>query len=170
MCYLIHLGVPVRSAAAIQSNRLPHVSPARNESVSAAFGPAFALFSVSEGGCACNLYSPPKAGSDDQDRMETRRKKYERLGWSAAKIDRALADSVEARAHAEETKRAGLREDVAIYVADLADRAGEVRLVVHFYHGSFSDEQVPSRTTRTIAAHELRRGLPLAEDTVYIIR
>jgi hypothetical protein len=171
MCYLIHIGVPTAHAESIESQRVPRIAPQQNASVAAAFGPSFVLFSVSDGGCACNLYSSPDAGHDAQDRKDTKRRKYERMGWSAAKITRALAASDDA--HAQSGRRiAGLRDDVVAIVANLAATAGEVRLLVHHYHGMFAEERVVPRGTRHIGASELRRGDPAAisEDIVYVIR
>jgi hypothetical protein len=115
-----------------------------------------------------NLYSTPEAPDADRDSERERRRKYERLGWSEAKIARALADS--ASTHSPGAR--GLRQDVRELVAGLAAIAGEVRLLVHVYRGSFGDERVESQGTRELRASELRNGAgaEVGLDTVYVIR
>lgn len=167
MCYLIHLGVPTRQADSVPPGRVPRIDPQRNASVSEAFGAGFAQFSVTDGGCSCSLYSEPR---DVGDRTAEKRKKYERMGWSRAKIERALADSAgsgeQARGHG------GLREDIALLVAGFAERYGEVRLLIHAYRGSFIEERVTTLGTQTIEVAHLRAGgsAELLADTLYVIR
>lgn len=170
MCYLIHIGVPAKHAASVRMQRVPRVDALHNPFVSAAFGASFATFGVTDGGCACNLYSSPDAPAADRDDPATSRRKYERLGWSEAKIARALAASAEASSHRH--PRTGLREDVVELVSGLVQAAGEVRLLVHHYHGKFARERVGSQGTRIMSANELRNGggSTIAEDLVYIIR
>jgi hypothetical protein len=169
MCYFIHIGVPAAHAATIESPRVPRIEPHDNPSVAAAFGPSFALFGITDGGCACRLYSSPD-GWSDRDRTDTRRRKYERMGWSEAKIARALAASGEAQAQSE--REPGLSADVAKLVANIATTAGEVRLIVHDYRGSFAEERVVAGEPRSVGAGELiaSQYAAIREDTVYVIR
>ena len=155
-------------AESVQSPRAFRVAPQQNPSVNAAFGPAFVSFSVASGGCACELYSSPEA-RQRKDRSDSRRRRYERMGWSDAKIQRALGDSAEARSHSRHGPP-GIREDVAAFLGDLAERSGELRLIVHHYHGLFSEETVPSAGSHTVTVDELRRGFPFLEDTLYVLR
>lgn len=169
MCYLIHIGVPAKHAGAVRTGRVPHVEAHENPSVSRAFGPSIATFSVTDGQCACNLYTSPDAPSRDRD-SATSRRKYERLGWSEAKIARALGASEESSRLRQHPR--GLRQDVVELVSGLAATAGEVRLIVHHYHGSFAEERVEPRGTREMSAAELREGgaSAVVQDMVYVIR
>lgn len=157
MCALIHLGVP--RSYRLAPRRLPRIDRIDNPSVAQAFGEPFAQFSITEGQCSCDLYGRPQPAPD----LEGKRRKYERMGWSSAKIERALAESRD--------DDSGLREDVAALVAEIAEAAGEVRLVVHTYHGSFVEENVAVRERATMSAKDLRaRGRhAIEEDTLYTI-
>jgi hypothetical protein len=169
MCHLIHIGLPEAYADAVPAGREPHVERQTNPSVSAAFGAGFAQFSVSLGGCSCGLYASPEAEARESNRPYARRQKYERMGWSKAKIDRAVAAMEEAaQSH---TVMSGLRDAAAKLVADLAEWTGEVRLIVHEYRGSFAEERVQPRGTRRLTAAELR-GIgryDVLEDMLYVI-
>lgn len=170
MCYLIHFGVRDEYACDLETRRQPHVARHANASVEAAFGPGFSLFLVADGGCSCSLYSSPR--SKGRERSETLREKYARLGWSEAKIARALEASAAAREQNRRATEAGLREDIASFLADLANDAGEVRVIVHHYHGSFAEERVTAAGSETIAAGDLRTGgrHEILEDRVYRIQ
>ncbi|HEY0158705.1 MAG TPA: hypothetical protein VGF28_15585 [Thermoanaerobaculia bacterium] len=174
MCYLIQFGVPARHAHAVPKGRLPRVDRQHNPSVSAAFGSSFATFCVTDGGCSCHLYSAPDREGSERDRTRTGmlRRKYERLGWSKAEIARALAASVEGRAQSNHDSPPGIRPDVAELLADLVDVAGEIRLIVHQYHGSFAEEPIPTPAACSMSAREFREAghAAILQDTVYVIR
>ena len=89
------------------------------------------------------------------------------MGWSQAKIARALGAAVQTQSD----HTSGIRKDVAELIANLAETTGEVRLFVHHYHGSFAEERVVSKGTRIMAVNELRRDghANIVEDTVYMI-
>jgi hypothetical protein len=166
LCYLIHLGIPAAYAERVDSPRPFRVARHRNPSVTAAFGPAFITFSVESGGCSCAIYSSPDAPRLDKAWPGKRRKYYEKLGWPEAKIQRALADAEATRTG----HRHGVREDVAAFIAALAEGAGGVRLLVHDFRGQFGDEEIPHSRAHALTIAELRRGFPIAVDTVYTIR
>jgi hypothetical protein len=170
VCYLIHIAVPASQAERVESPRVPRVESHHNPSVSAVLGSSLATFSVTDGGCACSLYSSPDGGANDRDPAESKRRKYERLGWSKAKVARALRTAEEA--HSQSRHHTGIRHDVAEIIASLVETTGEVRLFVHHYHGSFAEQRVVSRGTRSMGAYELQSAAHtrIAEDTVYIIR
>ncbi|HEY0142093.1 MAG TPA: hypothetical protein VGF48_14430 [Thermoanaerobaculia bacterium] len=166
MCYLISLGVPERHARSLRATRLPRVDRQENPSISAMFGEELAQFSVTDGQCSCSLYSvPDKEG--DSARVDARRQKYERMGWSRAKIDRALAD-----AERPQPARSGVTESVASTITDLAESCGEVRMIVHVYRGSFAEERVRVHETREITPADLRGAAryDIEVDTLYVIR
>jgi hypothetical protein len=166
LCYLIHIGIPAAHAERVVSPRPFRVARHDNPSVSAAFGPSFKPFSIESGGCACSIYSSPDAQHlETKPSPESRRKRYEKLGWSEAKIRRALSDAERERTE----ERDGIRDDVTAYIAELAAAAGELKLIVHEYRGLFAEEHVPHARNHALTADELR-GFPIALDTVYTIR
>lgn len=172
MCYLIHVGVPIAHAAAVKAQRAPRVERCRNASVEQAFGTAFALFSVADGGCSCRLYSSPATKSRPARRSDALRKKYVRMGWSEEKIARALSSSNDAMSTSQHDDSPGLGRAAAEYVADLAGRCSEIRFIVHDYRGLFAEEVVvPARTVR-MSPDELRAGghFRIETDTVYEIQ
>lgn len=162
VCALISLGVPLSHP--LQRQRLPRIDRIDNPAVAAAFGERFAQYSITEGQCSCDLYSRFMPEPDAGD--SKRRRKYERMGWSSAKIERALAESARPRQHDD-----GLRADVAALIAGIAEAAGEVRLIVHTYRGSFAEERVRVGDHVTLSAKELRADgrHTIAEDTLYTI-
>lgn len=166
MCYLIHVGVPAAHAERVVSPRPFRVARHLNPSVTAAFGPAFTTFSVESGGCSCSIYSSPDAPRVEKASPDKRRKYYQKLGWSESKIARALADAERDRPK----QRDGVRDDVAAFIAGLAEEAGEVKLIVHDFRGLFADEEIPHSRAHALTIDEFRRGFPIAVDTVYTIR
>lgn len=169
MCYLIHIGVPTWYEPSVEAPRDFHVGRHHNPSIDAAFGSAFAAFTVSDGGCSCAMYVPPRNQGTEDRRTERKRKKYSRLGWSESKVQRATTAAAGALEHSSQLRRSGLRKDVAQYVAELTDVALEVKLVVHEYRGLFASEHVPSSAPKRITTNDLREGVALSVDTVYTI-
>ena len=63
MCYFITIGVPTRHrqlVEALQKGRF-RVDPAANPSVARLFPPDDALFTLTYGGCSCDLYAEPSS-------------------------------------------------------------------------------------------------------------
>jgi len=170
MCYLIHIGVPVAHTQSVRAQRSPRVERHSNASVERAMGSEYALFSIADGGCSCSLYSSPEAKSRRSGRNESLRKKYQRLGWAEEKIARALLASNDALTKNQHDDGSGIRADVAEYVIRLVETAGEVRLLVHDYRGTFAEEVVTTAVGRVaMSLDELRTGgrAIIALDTVY---
>jgi hypothetical protein len=66
------------------------------------------------------------------------------MGWSAAKIQRALEDSAEALQQTDVrfASPPGIRADVVAFIGNIADAAGEATLIIHQYRGTFAEETV----------------------------
>jgi hypothetical protein len=133
-----------------------HVEPCSNESVVQAFGAAAHPYWLTSGQCSCDLVpSPPsddaqpKAGPSLEVRL---RRKYERRGWTKAKIDRAVADSL--AASASPTLPPGFRQDVAEMLSGLAKRFGRVQVIVHWFDGPL-DVRLTLRQGRKIPVASL---------------
>lgn len=91
--------------------------------------------------CSCELFMA--AEDSHRARVEAKarayREKHRRMGWSAAKIERAMASA--AREHARQDRHfLGLRENVRALLADLAEQVGELGVLAHFYSDDVETE------------------------------
>jgi hypothetical protein len=146
MCQLVTIGIPRALGSTLTAFGGPReglaVTPARNPHVALIFPKSDLLFDVTVGGCSCDLVG--RFHGDRADVRLDRRRRYEKLGWSPAKIDRALRAS----STAHERDRSGVhartfRDGVLL----LLERAPTIRLFVHMYKGDFDTEPVASKGT-----------------------
>ena len=153
MCYFVTLGVPSASEGSVRffSDAGFEVERSSNESLLTAFGTA--AFHVTIGGCSCDLHS------SDRDL----RAKYERKGWSATKIRRALRDRQSSGTHgAGKRFRGALREFVSV--------AGEALVFGHWYSGAVEDEAVqPLRSVRIDIEQYLASDNVFREDELLVV-
>src|SRR5687768_11814114 len=94
MCYLVTIGTR-GSQADIEGLLGPNsrlvVQPSRNPSLRLLFPQRDQLFQVTSGGCSCDLVMCSHEPLRNEQRARLRAR-YQRKGWSPAKIGRALAD------------------------------------------------------------------------------
>ncbi|MFN7750644.1 MAG: hypothetical protein ACK5TE_00050 [Pseudomonadota bacterium] len=160
MCYLI--SVAVSSTA----RELPahfhafdlEATDTANPTVRKALGPD-RVFDVTRQGCSCALQAPGAR----HDEAELRRR-YMHKGWSAAKIDRAIASVSRSRAHATRPARERFLEALAA----LCRSGATVRLVSHAYTGRFDEETFALAPPARMALGMLP-SVPFVEDTVLTI-
>jgi hypothetical protein len=117
---------------------------------------------VTIGGCSCDLIGRSH-GARAGD-VSNQRRRYERLGWSRAKIERALQASTAAHDRDRGSVHARrFREGVVA----LLDRMPSIHLFVHMYSGDFDTEVVISKgvTYLSRAEYEAAHGA-LPEDTL----
>jgi hypothetical protein len=143
MCQLVTIGVPKSSGSAAPTFGGPRdplaVAPSQNPHVAAIFPATDLRFQVTIGGCSCGLVGRNHgAGEDGSSRQRLR---YERMGWSRAKIERALQASTTARGRDRTYDPARRFRDG---VLALLDRVPSLRLFVHTYRGDFDTEVVVS--------------------------
>ncbi len=118
-----------------------HVDPCINRSVVRAFGGAFHAYWLTSGHCSCNLAPSPEAETTWQPPSEQRlRKKYQARGWSAAKIERAVADALSATG--KNRHPPGLRSHAAEFLAAVAGRFGNVKFMIHWFDGALDVDLV----------------------------
>jgi len=164
MCHLVTLGIDKSLGLALPEFGGPldgfSVEPSRNPSVARVFPPSDALLEITVGGCSCGLF--PTRSKADHDEGERRR--YEKKGWSAAKIERALQASRAARERDRESQNARrFREGIIA----LLRRTSSVRLFTHMYSGAFDSEPVStSRTVRMSVEDYQRQHGALPEDVL----
>jgi hypothetical protein len=166
MCQLVTIGVPKSVGSALTEFGGPRdglaVTPSRNPHVAGIFPATDLRLDITIGGCSCDLvgrHHGARAG-DESDQ----RRRYERLGWSRAKIDRAL----QASAAAHQRDRASAHERrFRQGVLALLDRLPSIRLFVHMYSGDFDTEVVVSKGVARVsrAEYEAARGA-FAGDTL----
>ena len=106
--------------------------------------------------------------SPDQARHESIRvsaQKYKKKGWSNARIERAIDQTVKQRHAKGKSSFVGLRPDVATIVADIARQAGRVAVIAHWYSGNTEEETITLSAHRSIADDDLVAGsFPFDED------
>ena len=165
MCYFITIGVPDSAAAALKKSvaRGLRLDPGENHSIAQALPTEYRTFELTSGMCSCDLYhSGSVSGFVTSD--ERLRKKYAKRGWSAAKIERALADGTSQPAQPEFV---GLRPDVATWLAAAAGNLGPLAVIVHWYRGRTDQERIPLSSETHVSAADLAQGLAdISKDTV----
>ncbi len=164
--------------------RLPHAHDALtrmgrrlvsvdNEAVRHQLLPNEAYYALSAGGCDCGAalgrIAMDRAGRERDDTAKAR--KLAARGWSAAKVERALASRVRAR---EDAERAAA-DEIAQWTALLTDlhRGGfrYVGLLRHFYHGDLHDEPLVIRRRVVVVGPDAPGALEsMDEDTLVEFR
>ena len=125
---------------------------------------------VTSNHCSCGLYFDPQEVAaerlDDRGRRhDARARKYRRLGWSAAKIERALADSAAATTEAHLlVGEAKLQQVEAAVTAAAAATPGGLFVVVHQFSGSIAEERFDIRLEEAPRGHLRLRPSSIPED------
>ncbi len=89
MCYLVLVGVPEQSRAAVVEELTRSgfsTSMCSIPALTAAFPRGDVVIAVTYGGCSCDIFGEPFEPFDES----AQREKYQRKGWSQAKIARAI--------------------------------------------------------------------------------
>jgi hypothetical protein len=169
MCYFITVGIPDEDVPLLDDH-LPRgldLAPSANPSVLEQMGPGFRTYLLTSGGCSCDLFRKPRTATE-HDEQELLRHKYEKKGWSAAKIDRALAQRRQSRGP---EPSPGLAIVVQRFLAQLATRAGQVAVLVHWYRGDVEKTQFACKTGRVLPAETVSaEGLPLEADEIVRVK
>jgi hypothetical protein len=168
VCYIITIAVSNTSKDAI---RAAHAAPdlsidvTANPAAVAAAGAGRTPLLVTGGGCSCGWYTEPASHRHEQ-RAARARARYQRLGWSQAKIDRALA-SVVCQARPGD----GLHPVIVDLLRSIAASCGRVSVWVHDFHGRLEHEPytIARREQWTLAELE-HRASTLGLDTIADIR
>jgi hypothetical protein len=161
MCYVVTVGIagfrgdataPFRSAGFA-------AKPASNPT-SAAMPRDAARFDITAGGCSCSFYCGDTPRESDPDAP---RRRYERKGWTQAKIDRALASSQAAH---KGTPRNELRAQFTAAIGTLGKQGARIALLAHMFSGSFDDPFEIAGTTELPLEHYLKNGNYFPDDTL----
>jgi len=119
---------------------------------------------VTDGGCSCSIYRGPLDRSTQNEHAHWRRR-YQRKGWSAAKIERALESKREDR-----QRRRDAAAEFCGAVEHIIKSGGVVAVLAHGFQGRFAEEQVRilSHTAITLIEYLAGEGR-LPEDTVVTV-
>ena len=117
------------------------VPPSKILSLRSLFPQGDQLFQVTSGGCSCDFVIRSELSRDEQ--YARLRARYQRKGWSPAKIERALADWE--IAHERRTQhQAAPQAEVCALLRAMTSKPRGLRVFIHFYSGHFDSELVTS--------------------------
>jgi len=136
MCYLISvsaLGFDGSVPEQFRAYRL-FATLTRNPTVLHALGGA--PHDITDGHCSCSFYVPSAMGDRAKAKINAARERYEKAGWSQAKIDRAL--EARSRSHSRTARAPAL--DFPGAIGALVRAGADVRLLCHSYTGRFDEE------------------------------
>lgn len=169
MCYFITVGINSEFAAALHyharnvcnliRNNNPHLAQylKANEV-------AFNLVTGKQP-CSCALYLDSNQREPPEAAMK--RLKYRKRGWSAEKIERAIAEEYsiyKGRFHGSFDR---LKPELRRHLCNVVRDAGRVLLIVHWYSESPETEKLHIKSQRAIDCDELlSRDEAVAEDTL----
>ena len=139
------------------------MEPCSNTHVQDILGPQLHAVWVTQGHCSCGLTTRPPR-HEPEDRLRAR---YERRGWSQAKIGRALRDRRSAYRR-RIPLHAGLLENA---LTELARRHGSVIVFPEDYRGLIATEVVSAKASEELTLKEwAERGWTLSEGTRVTLR
>lgn len=168
MCYFITVAVSERAAEDLNAS-IPRglaISPHRNPSITRHIPEDFTAFVLTRGMCSCELFCSGVASESPERRADRLRKKYTKLKWSDAKIERAIRSS--RGSHRPHPVREGYDEQVRQLIAALAEIHDDVKIVAHFYDGDVDTEKVNVKHGSTITPSAFRDGNCEAREDVMV--
>ena len=168
MCFFLTIAVPAKHVDQIGAvfGRGFQSRLSVNPSVESALPTGFAARIVTRGTCSCDLYGPAHQ-APSVDSADHLRRKYERRGWSNAKIARAIEQASNSRRPG--SGASGLRVDVVERLTSLCRNVGSVAVFVHWYHGDPQAERVTLRTEQQCPCEELpAQAMHLSQDHVLL--
>jgi len=88
------------------------------------------------------------------------------MRWSKSRIERAIQQADHKLPHEEFF---GLRPDVVRLVSEMAEKDGDLAVLVHFCHRDYEPESV-QQTIQILASEFKESGFPLKEDSLLWVR
>jgi hypothetical protein len=179
MCHFITVGIPESAFDLLKEAARPNMTAwlCENKYVTVHFDAGYHGYVLTDGHCSCGAYTSP-LGDDDETPEELERKrrnklcrKYEKKGWSEAKIERALADATAAWQRSGRHFFVGLREDVRTALARVANEAGLIYVFAHSYDGDVTSERILVKLGPAVSAEDFGSGdYVLEEDTLVTVK
>ena len=168
MCFFITIAVPSNAVEGVRTERAVrgmHIAPTANASARAAAGPGRVPLLVTTGGCSCDWYKRPaesEAESEAHSKILKAKARYERMGWSKAKIERALEGMARSPQH-----DFGLHPVVIDLLQAVTQDCGSAAVWVHEFSGDVEVESYAiARHERWARTEVAARSAMLATDTV----
>jgi hypothetical protein len=161
MCYLITIGIDKSLGSVLpefgNDREGLAVAPSRNPALAKIFPPGDLRLEITVGGCSCELFSTSASAEEEINREAAERRRYQKKGWSAAKIERALQAS--RVAHDRDRRGDNARRFLEAILA-LLERTRSVRIFAHMYSGLFDTESVVAKAhaSLTRAAYQANHG------------
>ena len=175
MCYYITAVLPSGTnqnyAQAIAERHGRNLKPLENPGVQKQLrsGELYCLTTAGHCDCDTSLGSLARKKSTLQSLTELKAKKLTALGWSRAKIERAISQSTQSRA------KQSAEADTEAWIPFMQDlrsaRVPYLGLLLHFYDGALSQNIHFKNRILVSSASQAREVLPrMAEDTLYEFR
>lgn len=166
MCFYITVAVERKHKSLLKAKLRGSftVSPIDNPSILSNLKPGQVAFVVTDGMCSCSLYTRTYALEDTEEKVRRKYSKYKKHGWTEAKINRAIADSLSRP----KPDFLGLRSDLRSQLADLASEAGRVFLVVHYYSDGTETEEVPIIGKKVLSCETMQNNDESVEEDTLI--
>lgn len=166
MCFFIAIAVPHNAAERVRAEhtvRGMQIAPTANASARAAAGPGRVPLLVTTGGCSCDWYKrPAESESEAASKLAKARARYERMGWSQAKIERALEGMTRSPRH-----DFGLHPVVIELLQAVARDCGSAAVWVHDFSGDVEVEPYSLvQRERWRQSEVAARSATLAPDTL----
>lgn len=169
MCYFLTVAVPIQYGDLIEGVFQSEFQTiiGTNPTVTDALPANYVTRVVTTGFCSCELYSQPGRPRPEQ-LAEQLQRKYEKRGWSQAKIQRAVEQAVQSQARFP-ASAGGIREDVIERLQVLAESAGAVGVFAHWYGGNLESELLELKQFATCNLADLNRlAAQLPEDQLLL--
>jgi hypothetical protein len=166
MCFFITIAVSSNAVEGVRTERAVrgmHIAPTANASARAAAGPGRVPLLVTTGGCSCDWYKrPAESESEAESKIAKAKARYERMGWSKAKIERALEGM--SRPPRQDF---GLHPVVIDLLQAVTQDCGSAAVWVHEFSGDVEVESYAiARHERWARTEVAARSAMLATDTV----
>ncbi len=142
MCYFINVAIHQDYDATLRARLEAEYSIVRttNPSLIKMLPENSKAYVVIVGDCSCDLYSKPKDPEIELNkiRKKYRSTKFRKAGWTEAKLERAISDSIASL----KPRKNGLRPSLRNALCDIAAQAKGLSLMVHWYSGGVETESI----------------------------
>lgn len=158
MCYFITVAVDRKHESTLKQKLRSSfiLLPNENPSIAGYLHPRDIPFLITNGMCACDLFAKPHLSEKSEEKLRRKysKPKYRKSGWTEAKIQRAVADSLSKPAK----DFSGLRSDLRWSLGDLVSETRRAVIVIHFYSGNVETEEVSITEKKIITSEELQNN------------
>lgn len=170
MCFFVTIGVPRGHESAVErlgrQRGVFSVERSTDPLVTRLFTAEYVPYTLTRGGCSCGMYSDlPEPASEEPDVRQ--RERYRRMGWSEAKIARALESRRSARGNERESEdRVKFRDAIVA----LVEMAGSVLLLAQWVGNPQDAPEPRGRQDVTLERFVRDRGAFPAETVACVSR